>query len=119
MPTLHVRSAAADIGNVFAAVRGEFNWIDTGFPVFNVKTLEVRIEEAMARERMIANISAAFGILSLVLASVGLYGILSYSVIRRRREIGIRIALGSTARSIVAMVTREGLVLVGIGLRLP
>jgi macrolide transport system ATP-binding/permease protein len=115
MPTLHVRSATADIAGLAAAVRGEFDRIDTGFPVFNIKTLEVRVEEAMARERMIANISAGFGVLALLLAAVGLYGILAYSVVRRRREIGIRIALGSTSRSIVAMVTREGLMLVGIG----
>ena len=62
MPTLHVRGATSDAAGLIAGVRGEFDRIDKGFPVFNVKSLEVRVEEAMARERMIANISAGFGI---------------------------------------------------------
>jgi len=65
---------------------------------------------------MIANISAGFGLLALLLAAVGIYGVLAYSVVRRRREIGIRVALGSTAGSIVALVAHEGLLLAGMGI---
>jgi len=115
MPTLHVRSATTDLAGLTAAVRREFDQVDKGFPVFNIKTLGVRVDESLASERMIANISAAFGLLALLLAGVGLYGILAYSVVRRRREIGIRIALGSTSRSIVGLVAHEGLLLVAIG----
>ena len=83
--------------------------------MFNIKTLEVRMEESLSRERMVANISTAFGVLALALAAVGLYGILAYSVSRRTREIGLRMALGSSPGRILWMVAREALVLVGIG----
>jgi macrolide transport system ATP-binding/permease protein len=115
MPTLHVRSATTDSAGLVTAIRREFDQLDRGFPVFNIKTLEVRVEESLSQERMIANISAGFGILALALAAVGLYGILAYSVARRTREIGIRMALGSSAGSIIAMVAREGLLLVATG----
>jgi predicted permease len=115
MPTLHVRAATADTASVYTAVRREFDRIDKGFPVFNIKTLGMRIDDSLARERMIANIASAFGVVALTLAAVGLYGILAYSVVRRRREIGIRIALGSSARAIVRRVAIEALRPVVIG----
>ena len=65
---------------------------------------------------MVANISAGFGVLALLLAAVGIYGALAYSVARRRREIGIRVALGSAAASIAALVAQEGLMLAGAGI---
>ena len=116
MPTLHVRGRTADSASLIAAVLGEFDQVDRGFPVFNIKTLEARVNDALGRERMIANISAGFGSLALLLAAVGIYGVLAYSVVRRRREIGIRVALGSTAGSIVALVAREGLLLAAAGI---
>jgi predicted permease len=115
MPTLHVRTATADTDSVMAAVRHEFDVVDRGFPVFNIKTLGARIEDALSRERMVADISAAFGVLALLLAGVGLYGILAYSVSCRTREIGIRAALGSTTGSIVRLIGREALILVAGG----
>ncbi|HEX6463418.1 MAG TPA: ABC transporter permease [Vicinamibacterales bacterium] len=125
MPTLHVRGRTADTASLIAAVRSEFDQIDRGFPVFNIRTLEARINDALGRERMIANISAGFGSLALLLAAVGIYGVLAYSVVRRRREIGIRVALGSTAGPIITLIVREGLLLAaagitaGIGIALP
>jgi macrolide transport system ATP-binding/permease protein len=115
MPTLHVRTLTPETAAMTSAIRREFDRVDQGFPVFNIKTLRVRVDESLSRERMIADISAAFGLLALALAAVGLYGLLAYSVARRQREIGIRIALGSTAGAIVATIAREGLVLVGAG----
>ncbi len=115
MPTLHVRSTHANIDALAAAVRLELNGLDKGFPIFNVKTLETRIEESLARERILASLSGAVGLLALALAGVGLYGILAYSVSRRTREVGIRMALGSSVRSVLWSVTREALVLLGAG----
>jgi hypothetical protein len=65
MPTLHVRTASLDIAATIAAVRREFDAIDKGFPVFSVKTLQLRIEDSLARERMVAALSAASGVLAL------------------------------------------------------
>ena len=115
MPTLLVRTSRADTANVISAVRREFDAIDKGFPVFNIRTMALRIDDAMAGERMQANLSAAFGALALLLAGVGLYGVLAYSVSRRTREIGIRIALGARSPAVLWMIAREALVLTGSG----
>jgi predicted permease len=112
MPTLHVRASTGDVGSVVTAVRQEFDAIDKGFPIFNIKTLAARVEDSLARERMVANISVTFGVLALVLAGVGLYGLLAYSVSRRQREIGIRLALGSSGGAVLWGVAREAAVLV-------
>jgi predicted permease len=116
MPTLHVRGRTADTPSLIAAVRREFDQVDRGFPVFNIKTLETRVNDALGRERMIANISGTFGLLALLLSAVGIYGVLSYSVVRRRREIGIRVAIGSTAGSIIRLIAHEGLLLAVAGI---
>ncbi len=115
MPTLHVRVASSHPDAFIPAIRREFDAVDTGFPVFNVRTLELRMQDALARERMIADLSSAFGALALILAAVGLYGVLAYSVARRTREIGIRIALGSKTGDILWLVGREAFMLVGAG----
>ncbi len=115
MPTLHVRAADADVASVAAGVRREFDAVDKGFPIFNIRTLEDRVEDSLARERMVANISVTFGLLALLLAGVGLYGLLAYSVSRRQREIGIRLALGSSGRAVLWCVVREAAALVIAG----
>ena len=116
MPTLHVRTATDATASIVSAVRRELDEVDKGFPIFNVRTLELRIEDALARERMIASISATFGAVALLLAGIGLYGVLAYAVSRRTREIGIRVALGSTTRSVLWLVAREAIVLVSSGI---
>jgi predicted permease len=115
MPTLHVRVASAGTSAIVAAVRREFDAVDKGFPVFNIKTFEMRIEDSLSKERMVADLSAAFGLLALLLAAVGLHGILAYSVTRRTREIGIRVALGASRNSIIWLMAREALLVVGAG----
>jgi len=115
MPTLHVRISNSNTGAMSAAVRQELDRIDKGFPVFNVKTLEVRIEESLSRERILAGISGAVGLLALALAAVGLYGILAYTITRRTREIGIRMALGSSVWSVLWLVVRQALALIASG----
>jgi predicted permease len=115
MPVLNVRVNNGDTAGMFAALRRAFDQVDKGFPVFNVKTMSMQIDDSLARERMVAGLAAAFGGLALALAAVGLYGVLAYSVTRRTREIGIRMALGSGASSVVWIVVREALQLVGFG----
>jgi predicted permease len=112
MPTLHVRTSSADTASVAAAVRHEFDMLDRGFPVFNIKTLALRIDDSVSQERLVAGIAGAFGAVALLLAGVGLYGLLAFTVSRRTREIGVRVALGSSRRSVVWLVTADALVLV-------
>jgi ABC-type antimicrobial peptide transport system permease subunit len=81
-----------------------------------MKTLERQMEESLVTERMIATLSSIFGVLATVLAIIGLYGVMAYMVTRRSREIGIRMALGAMSGSVVWLVMREVLVLVGAGI---
>jgi hypothetical protein len=78
LSTAHLRPA--EFQARVAAVRREFDALDQGVPVFNIKTLGLRIEDKLARERLVADLAAAFGILALIPAAVGLYGILVYAV---------------------------------------
>lgn len=115
MPTLCVRVASAAPDIFIPAIRREIDAVDNGFPVFNIRTLADRIHDKLARERMTADLSSAFGGLALVLSAVGLYGVLAYWVVWRTREIGIRLALGSSTNAIVWLVCREALTLLAIG----
>jgi len=98
--------------------------MDSNLPVFSVHTQADLIDQLLFQERMIAKLSGFFGVLALVLACVGLYGLLSNEVSRRTREIGIRMALGSQRRDVLRLVVGQGLVLaitgamLGIGVTL-
>lgn len=107
MPTLHVRAAMSNPGSIVSDIRRQFGAVDGDIPVFNVKTLSERVDDSLARERLIAALSGLFGIAALMLASIGLYGVIAYNVTRRTREIGLRMALGATRIEIVRMVLRE------------
>ena len=80
------------------------------------QNFETMIGESLLRDRLMATLSGFFGLLALILASVGLYGILSYGVASRRNEIGIRMALGASGRAVLSMIMREGLLLVCVGI---
>ncbi|HUU32505.1 MAG TPA: ABC transporter permease, partial [Vicinamibacterales bacterium] len=89
---VRTRSASAD---TFALVRRELAALDAGIPTYQVKTVEGQLDETLLTDRLIALLSAGFGLLATVLASVGLYGVMAFVVARRRKEIGLRHALGA------------------------
>jgi predicted permease len=107
--------AASDPTRIIAAVRQVAREIDGNLPLYNVKTLARQVDESLAQERLISALSGFFGLLSLLLAGIGLYGILAYAVSRRTREIGIRISLGASPGAVLRMVLWQGLILTLLG----
>jgi predicted permease len=99
----------------FAVIRFRVHDLDPNVPVFALRTTEKQIENSLTTERLIASLSAAFGFLATTLAIIGLYGVMAYTVVRRTREIGIRMALGAGGQRVIGMVMREVVVLIGVG----
>lgn len=99
-----------------AAVRAAVREIDPRLPVLNLRTLDEQIDRLNATELLFARLSGAFGLLSLTLACIGLYGLLSFQVLRRTSEIGLRMALGALPSHIQSLIVREALGLVGLGI---
>jgi predicted permease len=113
--TFYVRTSRSGT-EIAAAVRKTVRALDQNLPVFNLKPMSALIDEATTTERLIAVLAAAFGVLATVLAAVGLYGVIAYIVLRRTREIGVRMALGAPPREILRMVMREVGILLAVGL---
>lgn len=108
----------ADPNSMVPAIRHEVEQLDRNLPILNVNPLGELLDRNLTQERLIAQLSAFFGGLALLLACVGLYGVLSYSIARRTNEIGIRIALGAQSATVLGMVLRETLLVVTIGIAL-
>ncbi len=85
-------------------------------PVYAMKTVEAQLDETLLSDRLVALLSAGFGLLATLLASIGLYGVMAFVVARRRKELGIRLALGAQRTDVIWMVMREVLLLLAIGL---
>jgi ABC-type antimicrobial peptide transport system permease subunit len=83
-----------------------------------MKTIEKQMEESLVTERLVATLSAGFGLLATLLASIGLYGVMAHMVAQRTREIGVRMALGAARKDVIWLVMKEVLLLVGIGIGL-
>jgi len=97
------------------AVRKTVSDLDNNLPVYDIKTQTERIERLLFNERLLARLASLFGLLALVLACIGLYGLLAYEVARRTREIGIRSALGAQKRDVLSLIGRQGFLLVTCG----
>jgi predicted permease len=106
---------AADPQAILPAIREVVAQVNTNLPLFDVKTESEQIDRLLFQERLVARLSGFFALLALVLACVGLYGLLSYEVSRGTREIGIRMALGAQQGSVLKLVLRQGIVLAVVG----
>ena len=100
----------------FAGAREVVRQLDPNLPVAAPRTLAQQLDRSLSRERLVATMSALFGGLATLLAVIGLYGVMAYTVSRRTREIGVRIALGAASADIRWMVIREALAVAAVGM---
>ena len=110
-----VMRTSGDSSQAAAAVRRAIAAVDPEMPFFGVKTMSQRLDDRLVSRRTPMVLAVFFGCVALFLAAIGIYGVLAYQVSQRRREIGIRIALGSEPRRIFSLVLRDGVVMVGAG----
>jgi predicted permease len=112
---VYVRTTAAP-EQFFSMMRGKVRELDSNLSIYGMRTMTEQVSDSLLIERLIASLSAIFGFLATLLAVIGLYGVMAYTVARRTREIGIRMALGAFQGDVVWMVMREVLALLAIGL---
>jgi predicted permease len=113
--TVHLRTAGDPLA-LASALRQKVSEIMPQAPVSNIRTVEEEVGRSLLRERLVTTITALFGALALMLAAIGLYGVLSYGVAQRTRELGIRIAIGATTDRILWLVLREAGWVLGLGI---
>jgi predicted permease len=111
----YVRTATGS-ESAYTGVRNAVKKLDASLPVFGLKTLQRQLDETLLTDRLIALLSAGFGLLATVLAAIGLYGVMAFVVTRRTKELGIRLALGARRGSVIWIVMKEVLTLLAIGL---
>ncbi len=112
--TVYVRTSL-DPKQLMSIVRRKVQALDSTVPLYGMRTTEEQIDLSLRNERLVASLSSVFGFLATLLAVIGLYGVMAYSVARRTREIGIRMALGALQGNVIWMVMKEVLLLVAIG----
>ncbi|MBO0695566.1 MAG: ABC transporter permease, partial [Verrucomicrobia bacterium] len=98
------------------SIRAAVRSIDPQAPIFGTRTMQEAIATSIGTQRLSATLTGGFSLLALFLAALGLYGVLAYSVIQRTREMGIRIALGSSRAKIFGLILRQGMIMVGLGI---
>ena len=113
--TAEVRTSG-DPGLLAASVRSEVRALSKDVVVDYVRTMEQQLDAALVSERALGTLSTAFGLLALLLTSVGLYGVMSYGVARRTHEMGIRVALGARRDQVLGMILREVMFTAGAGI---
>jgi predicted permease len=111
----YVRTQTAS-SSAYGMIRNEVKQVDASIPVYEMKTVEGQLDETLLTDRLIAMLSAGFGLVATLLASIGLYGVMAFVVAQRKKELGIRLALGAQPGIVVWMVMREVLLLLAIGL---
>jgi predicted permease len=102
--------------SAYASLRNEVKKLDASMPIYELKTLGGQLDETLLTERLIALLSAGFGMLATLLAALGLYGVMAFVVARRTKELGVRMALGAQASSVIWLVMRDVLLLLVLGL---
>ena len=113
---LHIRTNLRDIAPLITAVRWQVHELDADQPIGQITTMDQAIAASLATRRLTMVLLAAFASLALVLASVGLYGVMALTVTQRTRELGIRMALGAQRRSVFGMIIGQGALLAMLGI---
>jgi ABC-type antimicrobial peptide transport system permease subunit len=111
-----VTRTAGDPSSLVNAIRQQVTTMDPELPFFAVKPMQQRVDESLVSRKTPMMLATLFGGIALFLAAVGIYGVLAYQVAQRRKEIGIRMALGSDARRIFGLIVSEGLWLLALGI---